>query len=113
MGDMADEAKHPAEDRKKTPEDAAAALTRFALADPATTRLYTNGFTLGLTNADVYIVLQLFGRPISVVSMSYTLAKTLSQKLRKLVQDWEEKTKQDLATTDKIDAAFFGEETKK
>lgn len=77
-----------------------------ALADPAMTRLYANGFTLGITNADAYLVLQLMGKPVATVSMSYTLAKTLSERLGKLVADWEAKTGQKLATTDIIDQAF-------
>ena len=103
---MADETWKPAEDRKKAPRDASAAITAFAMADPSMARLYANGFTLGLTNADVYIVLQMFGRPIGVVNLSYTLAKTLSLKLQRLVKDCEEKTQQELATTDTIDRAF-------
>jgi len=69
-------------------------------------RIYANGFTLGMTNADVFVVLQQFGRPIAVLSLSYTLAKTLSHKLSELVSDWEGKTKKELQTTDKIDEAF-------
>jgi hypothetical protein len=103
---MADPSKSPAEDRKTPQPDAAAAVTAFAMADPSLARLYANGFTLGLTNADVYIILQMFGRPTGVVNLSYTLAKTLSMKLEKLVKDWELKTGNELATTDTIDQAF-------
>ena len=73
--------------------------------------IYAHGFTLGLTNADMNIVLHLFGRPIAVVNISYTLAKTLAIKLTELVAEWERKTGQTLVTTDKIDEVF-GEERK-
>lgn len=89
--------------KKVTPE--IQALINTALGGEAA-RIYANGFTLGMTNADVFVVLQQFGRPIAVVNVSYTLAKTLSQKLRDLVDDWEKKTGQTLQTTDSIDTKF-------
>jgi hypothetical protein len=104
-----------ASDQIKAPErvkppteqpDPASAFAGFAMADPSAARIYANGFTLGLTNADVFIVLQMFGRPIGIVNVSYTLAKTLSQKLEKLVSDWEAKTGHKIETTDTIDRAF-------
>ena len=107
---MAEDTQKQAEDRKNAKPDAAVAVTAFAMADPSTARLYANGFTLGLTNADAYIVLQQFGRPIAVVNMSYTLLKTLSEKLQTMVADWEAKTGETLQTTDSIDQAY---ETKK
>ena len=78
----------------------------LALRDPGVSRIYANGFTLGLSNADAHIVWQYFGRPIAVVNMSYTLAKTVSLQLQKLVEGWEKKTGQTLQTTDSIDKAF-------
>lgn len=81
-------------------------LLNQALNNPAVLRLYANGFTLGLSNADAYIVLQQFGRPTAFVNMSYTLAKTLSLKLGRMVAEWETRTGQQLVTTDRIDAAF-------
>jgi hypothetical protein len=77
-----------------------------ALRDPAVQRLYANGFTIGLSNADAHIVLQMFGRPIAVWNLSYTLAKTLGQKLNQLVSEWEQQTGQEIVTTDKVDLAF-------
>ncbi len=76
------------------------------LLDASVPKIYANGFSLGLTNADTQMVLMLFGRPIAVLSFSYTLAKTLSQKLATLVTEWEKKTGHPLQTTDTIDAAF-------
>ena len=77
-----------------------------ALRDPAVHRLYANGFTIGMTNADMHVVLQLFGRLVAVVNLSYTLAKTLSIKLAGVVAEWEKRTGRELATTDAIDEAF-------
>ena len=81
------------------------ALMEAALGGAAS-MLYANGFALGMTNADVFIVLQMFGRPVAVVNVSYTLAKTMALKLNALVADWERQTKQTLQTTDLIDNAF-------
>lgn len=77
-----------------------------AMTDSGVLRLYANGFTLGLTNADTSIVLQLHGRPIAILNVSYTLAKTLSLKLERLVAEWETKTGNKLVTTDDIDKVF-------
>jgi len=77
-----------------------------ALIDPAVPKIYANGFSLGMTNADTQIVLLLFGRPVAVINLSYTLVKTLLEKLQVLVKSWEDKTGQQLQTTDAIDKAF-------
>jgi hypothetical protein len=87
--------------RRPPPEPVVAALR-----DPAVVRLYANGFTIGLSNADTHIVLQLFGRPVAVWNLSYTLAKTLAQKLTHLVETWEKQTGHEVVTTDKVDLAF-------
>jgi hypothetical protein len=78
----------------------------LALANPAVPKIYANGFTLGLTNADVQIVFKLFGRPILVLSLSYTLAKTMAEQFSDLVEHWEKQTGQKLQTTQTIDKAF-------
>jgi hypothetical protein len=77
-----------------------------ALRDPTTQRLYANGFTIGFSNADAHIVLQLFGRPIAVWNLSYTLAKTLAKQLTQLIATWEQATQHRIATTDEVDLAF-------
>jgi hypothetical protein len=74
--------------------------------NPALPRLYANGFTLGVTNADAYIILQEFGKPVAVLNLSYTLAKTLSLRHGRMMAEWETRLEQSVATTDKIDAAF-------
>jgi hypothetical protein len=78
---------------------------QFTLPQPIA-NIYANGFTLGFTNADTQLVLLFSGRPILVVNFSYTLAKSISEKLGKLVNDWEKKTGHDLQTTESIDKAF-------
>jgi hypothetical protein len=51
-------------------------------------------------------VWQLLGRPTAVVNMSYTLAKTVSVQLQRLVSDWEKRTGQTLQSTDTIEKSF-------
>ena len=70
---------------------------------PDTHRIYANGFTIGMSNADVCIVLQRLGQPEAVVNVSYTLAKTLAQSLGQLVTEWESATGQHLQTTHTIE----------
>jgi hypothetical protein len=81
--------------------------TQFVtLPGPPMANIYANGFSLGFTNADTQLVLMLSGRPIAVVNFSYTLAKSISEKLGKLVEEWEKKTGHSLQTTESIDKAF-------
>jgi hypothetical protein len=96
----------PNDSSPPSPQSVTLPIDTRALIDPAVLKIYANGFTLGLTNADAQLVLMLFGRPTAVLCFSYTLAKTLSQKLGKLVEDWEAKTGHPLQTTDSIDKAF-------
>ncbi|MDO8677786.1 MAG: hypothetical protein Q7R30_04380 [Acidobacteriota bacterium] len=74
--------------------------------DPELKHIYANGFGVGLTNADVSVVLQLSGRPIKVLHLSYTLAKTLAEKLGQVVKEFETAIDTKLVTTDKVDEAF-------
>ena len=66
-------------------------------------RIYANGFGIGVGNADVVVVLQLNGVPVSVLNLSYTLAKTLAQKLGTVISEFEQNAAQNLLTTDRID----------
>jgi len=68
-------------------------------------KLYANGFTVGLSNADVVIVLQRFGKPVALLNISYTLAKTLAQRVGTVVSDFEASIYQNILTTDRIDEA--------
>jgi hypothetical protein len=90
------------------PEDSktAAAVMEKVHSDPSLERIYTNGFAVGLTNADVMLVLQLTGQPQKVVHMSFTLAKTLAQRLGRVVSEFEDALATELVTTEKIDLAF-------
>lgn len=83
--------------------DPTLSILRKATEDPSLPRIYANGFSAGLGNADVVLVLQLQGKPIAVLNISYTLAKTLAQKIGGIVASFEQSIGQELVTTDKVD----------
>ncbi|MEX2532082.1 MAG: hypothetical protein WD960_15055 [Gemmatimonadota bacterium] len=68
--------------------------------------IYANGLQVGLSNADVNVVLKLGGRPTHVLYMSYTLAKTLQQILGSVVERFESAVDREMLTTKQVDAAF-------
>jgi hypothetical protein len=82
-----------------------------ALLDPQVQKIYANGFALGLGNADMYVLLQFFGKPTAVVNLSYTLAKTLQDRLGQVIAGFEARTERKMLKTDEVDAAF-GREVK-
>lgn len=69
-------------------------------------KLYVNGFSLGLSNADCNIVLVRNSEPQAVVNMSYTTAKTLALSLTRLVAGLEEATGRDMMTVDVVEQAL-------
>lgn len=90
----------------EAPGDTTAQVLQAAVADTSIPRTYANGFALGLTNADITIVLQRNGQPVTVLNLSYTLAKTLAQRVGRLVAELEERIGNPLVTTEKIDELF-------
>lgn len=65
--------------------------------------IYANGFSIGLSNADVVLVLARSNRPIQTVHMSFTLAKTLHLKLADVVKQFEDAVEEKMLTTDDVD----------
>ncbi|MEX2472259.1 MAG: hypothetical protein WEA34_08780 [Gemmatimonadota bacterium] len=68
--------------------------------------VYANGFQIGVSNADISLVLKLDNRPTHVVHLSYTLAKTLEKKIGGVVAQFEEAVGRDMLVTDEVDKAF-------
>jgi hypothetical protein len=95
-----------AQDADQPKEDANFTVLKKAIEDSTLPRIYANGFATGLGSADVVLVLQLQGRPVAIVNLSYTLTKTLAEKLGELVTKFEQAIGQDLVTTDKVDKAM-------
>jgi hypothetical protein len=69
-------------------------------------KLYINGFGVGISYSDIYIMAQTAGEPTAFIMLSFTTAKTLAQELGKVVAEFEEKTNQDLLTMADIQKAL-------
>ena len=74
-----------------------------ALHSDTVPKMYANGFTIIRGNSDINIVWQQHGKPVGVSQMSFTLAKTLNQKLGGVILKLEEATEHKFLTTDEID----------
>jgi hypothetical protein len=99
----------PAEPPSDAQQSRQAALEQaFTLAqqDPQVLKLYANGFAIALSNADMSVLLQLSGKPVGIMYLSYTMAKTLHERLGQVVRDFEDQSKQKLLTTDEVDIIF-------
>lgn len=73
---------------------------RTAISSENTPKLYANGFVSFVGQSDIGIILEYHNNPIAVVSMSYTLAKTLVEKLGNVIHDIEDRTGNAIMTTD-------------
>lgn len=64
--------------------------------------LYTNGFQLNLSNADVNSIFMLNGVPQISLSMSFTTAKTLAVALNEMIEALECVTGRSIMTTSEV-----------
>lgn len=67
---------------------------------------YFNGFSLTIGAGDVSITLIRGPQQIMQLNMSYTVAKTLTQKLAGLIDVLEQKTGNKIMTTDEVNSAL-------
>ena len=74
-----------------------------ALKNPEIQKIYVNGFVNVIGNGDIMILLKNSEKSIAVLSLSYTVAKTLSIKLGDLISRLEERTGNTIMTTDDVD----------
>lgn len=65
--------------------------------------VYANGFAAFQSNADMGVVFQRNGKPDLVINISFTLAKTLAEKLSQMIMEFEDTTKTLIMTTDVVD----------
>ena len=65
-------------------------------------KLYINGFITFFSQADMGLVLEQNDKPTAIINMSYTLAKTLVEKLGNTIRDFEDKTGNIIMTTEYI-----------
>lgn len=70
--------------------------------------IYVSGFRIGTANSDIIIEFSRNSRPVQVMNLSYTLAKTLSQYLGNVVQNLEASIGTEIRITKDIDEAMGG-----
>ena len=68
--------------------------------------LYLNGFTASVGTGDVLFVLEQNGQPVATLNMSFTLGKTLVNKLNGLIQNLETKTSNKIMTVETVEKAL-------
>lgn len=85
------------EDIKKLEEE-----LNKAIKNPEIPKVYANGFMTAIGIGDITILLKNSGKPIAVLNLSYTVAKTLSIKLGGLISQLESSTGNTIMTTDDI-----------
>lgn len=74
-----------------------------AIKDPNLIKIYANGFVNGVGQGDVMVLLMQNDEAVAMLNMSYTVAKTLVIKLGAAIRDLEEKTGNNIMTTDEVD----------
>ena len=90
------------------PERSNEQIANSALANPEVPKIYTNGFVLGLSAADAFVVLQSGPSVVAVIQMSYPIVKTLAVQLTTLLTDYEAKTGQKVGTVGEITDKLAG-----
>lgn len=79
-----------------------------ALSDPELPKLYCNGFIVSVGTGDVFFVLKLNETPVAILNVSYTVAKTLAQKLSSAIANLEDRTGNSIMTTDDVTTKMLG-----
>src|SRR5438046_2511632 len=74
---------------------------------------YFNGFAIGVGNADFSLSIRLENRDVMVLKCSYTVAKTLAQKVSEVVGKFEKVTDHNLMTTEQVGESLRATEEKK
>lgn len=69
-------------------------------------RVYLNGFQVAGTNADVIVVGDNNGKPVLLLNLSFTVAKTLAEALTNTIAAVEEASGRSMLTTHQLDAAM-------
>lgn len=77
-----------------------------AVASKDIPHIYANGFVNALSNADIIVVLERQKSPVAVLNLSYTMAKSLAQKLSEIIKSFEKATGQTIMTTDIVNESL-------
>ena len=68
--------------------------------------IYFNGFVNGMGIGDVITTLERNGKPVAILNMSYTVAKTFAQSLTEAISNLERDSGNSIMTTHDIQAAY-------
>ncbi|GEM_PF-1922297 len=75
------------------------------IGDPDIPKFYVNGFFMGTSLSDAFVIVQRAGKPSAVLFMSLIAAKSLVNQLGSMVSDFEKITGQELLTMEDISEA--------
>ena len=78
-------------------------VIEFSVNSPDIPHLYANGFISALGNGDTLLILQQSGRPIATLNLSFTMAKTLVNKLGQIIKELEKDSGNTIMTTTDMD----------
>ena len=65
--------------------------------------VYFNGFAVAISSGDISVVLERNQTPVTVLNLSYTVAKTLALSLGSVIGALEEIAQQQMLTTHELD----------
>lgn len=65
--------------------------------------IYFNGFLNSISSGDIISILERNGKPVAVLNMSYTVAKTLALSLGQLISQFESGTDRTMLTTHDVE----------
>jgi hypothetical protein len=74
--------------------------------DAGVPQIYFNAFVNGISSCDVISILERNGKPVAILNMSYTLAKTISVSLGQIISQFEAGVERPMLTTQDVDTAL-------
>ena len=77
-----------------------------AVSDDTVVKIYANGFIVACGQGDVIVLLQKNGKHVSILNLSFSVAKTLALSLGKTIKDLENRTEKNIMTTFDIKKAL-------
>ena len=74
--------------------------------DAGVPQIYFNGFVNTISIGDVLTILERNGKPVVVLNMSYTIAKTLAVALGQIISQFESGVERNMLTTHDVEKAL-------
>jgi hypothetical protein len=69
-------------------------------------QIYFNAFVSTMSSGDVLTILERNGKPVVVLNMSYTVAKTLAISLGQIISQFESAVERNMLTTHEVQTAL-------